>query len=142
VKILGTNSAKDNTMARIIGIDIPDNKKIIYALRYIKGIGLTAAEQIVLRAQVDPDKRTNELSEDDLGRIGKVIEKNYKVEGELRREVRDNIKRLIEIGSYRGLRHKKSLPVRGQRTRHNARTRKGRKKTVSGVSVRKAVAKT
>ncbi len=129
-------------MARIIGIDIPDNKKIVYALRYIEGIGLKSAEQIVMRAQIDPNLRTSELSEDDLSRISKVIEKSIKVEGELRREVRDNIKRLIEIGSYRGLRHKKSLPVRGQRTRHNARTRKGRKKTVSGVSVRKAVSKT
>lgn len=129
-------------MARIIGIDIPDDKKVVYALTYIKGIGLPSAEDIIARAQVDPHVRTKDLTEDDLGRISKIIEKHYKVEGELRREVRDNIKRLIEIGSYRGLRHKRSLPVRGQRTRHNARTRKGRKKTVSGVSVRKAVSKT
>lgn len=129
-------------MARILGIDIPDNKKIEFALTYIKGVGMTTAKKVVARAQIDPTSRVKDLSEDDLGRIGKLIEKDTKIEGELRREVRDNIKRLIEIGSYRGNRHKRNLPVRGQRSRHNARTRKGRKKTVSGVSVRKAVSKT
>ncbi|MCA9397341.1 30S ribosomal protein S13 [candidate division WWE3 bacterium] len=129
-------------MARIVGVDIPDNKKIGFALVYIKGIGRTSALDILQRAQVDPEIRTKNLSEDDIARIAKLIDKNYKVEGELRREVRDNIKRLIEIGSYRGTRHKKNLPARGQRTNHNARTAKGPKKTVSGVSVRKAVSKT
>lgn len=129
-------------MARILGVEIPDNKKIEFALTYIKGVGMTTSKKVVERAQIDPNKRVHELSEDDLGRIGKLIEKDTKIEGELRREIRDNIKRLIEIGSYRGNRHKTSLPARGQRSRHNARTRKGRKKTVSGVSVRKAVSKT
>lgn len=129
-------------MARVIGVEIPDNKKIVYALRYIEGIGLTSAERIVAQAQIDPDIRTKELSEDDLGRISKIIEKHYKVEGELRREVRDNIKLLIEIGSFRGTRHKKNLPVRGQSSRRNARTQKGPRRSVSGVSVRKAVSKT
>lgn len=147
VEIRATSSVKDSFildiyMARVIGVDIPDNKKIVYALRYIKGIGLTSALKIVEQAQVNPDSRTHELTEDDLGRISKVIEKYYKVEGELRREVRDNIKLLIEIGTYRGQRHKKNLPVRGQRSRRNARTRKGPKRSVAGVSVRKAVSKT
>lgn len=129
-------------MARILGIDIPDNKKVVFSLQYIHGIGKARAAKIVDIAQIDPSARVKDLSEDDLGRIGKVIEKSYKVEGELRRVVRDDIKRLIEIGSYRGDRHRKKLPVRGQSSRRNARTRKGKARAVSGVSVRKAVSKT
>lgn len=128
-------------MARIVGVNIPDNKKIEYALPYIQGIGLSAAKKILRIAKIDPDMRARDLTEQDLARIGQVIEKNFPVEGEWRRQVRDNIKRLMEIGAYRGIRHKKGLPVRGQRTRHNARTRKGRKKTMGGISVRSKSAK-
>lgn len=129
-------------MARIIGIDIPDNKKIKYALTYIQGIGQSRAEEIISLLNLDRAMRAKDLTEEQISEIGSLIDKKYVVEGELRRQVRENIKRLQEIGSYRGLRHKKGLPVRGQKTRANARTRKGPRRTVGGVSVRKAVSKT
>ena len=129
-------------MPRILGVDIPENKKVAYALTFIYGIGLPAAQKIVSLARIDPSIRAKQLTEEEISQIAQVIEQNFQVEGELRRSVRENIKRLADIGSYRGLRHKKGLPVRGQKTRRNARTRKGRKKTVGGISVRKPVSKT
>ena len=117
-------------MARIAGIDLPDNKAILYALPHIYGIGLQTARRILSAAGIDPTRRTKELSDDDVAAIRKEIDGTYKVEGELRSEISGNIKRYIEIGSYRGDRHRKRLPVRGQRTRTNARTRKGPKRTV------------
>ncbi len=119
-------------MARIAGVDLPDKKKILYALPHIYGIGLSNARSIIAAAQLDPNKKVSELSDDEITRIRKEIETNYKVEGVLRAEIAANIKRYIEIGSYRGMRHRSGLPVRGQRTRTNARTRKGPRKT-SGV---------
>ena len=113
-------------MARISGIDLPRNKKIEFALQYIYGIGKTKSKEILKSAKIDPNTRVNELGED------QVIAKNYSVEGELRAEVGRNIKRLVDIGTYRGLRHKKGLPTRGQNTKNNSRTRKGKKKTIAG----------
>ncbi len=112
-------------MARIAGVDLPRNKRIEIALTYIFGIGRSRSKQILEATGVDPDIRTKDLTEEDINKIRKYIDENFKVEGELRKEISQNIKRLIEIGCYRGLRHKKGLPVRGQRTRTNARTRKG-----------------
>ena len=112
-------------MARIAGVDLPRNKRIEIALTYIFGIGRSRAKQILDATGVDPDIRTKDLTEEDINKIRRYIDENFKVEGELRKEISQNIKRLIEIGCYRGLRHKKGLPVRGQRTRTNARTRKG-----------------
>ncbi|WP_448374977.1 30S ribosomal protein S13 [Fervidobacterium sp.] len=112
-------------MARIVGVEIPSNKKVHIALRYLYGIGPTRALEICNGTGVDPDKRVKELTEDEISKIATFIQQNYKVEGELRTEVMRNIKRLIDIGCYRGLRHKLGLPVRGQRTRSNSRTRKG-----------------
>jgi len=117
-------------MARIAGVNIPDNKRVEVGLTYIYGIGRTSADKILSEAQVNPDTRVKDLSEEEIARIREVIEKNYRVEGELRRIISANIKRLKEIRCYRGLRHQKGLPVRGQRTRTNARTRKGKKKTI------------
>ncbi|MBQ9238870.1 MAG: 30S ribosomal protein S13 [Treponema sp.] len=117
-------------MARIEGVDIP-NKHICIALTYIYGIGRPSARAICEQAKVAETKRANDLTEEELARIRDVIDKNYKVEGRLRTEVGLNLKRLMDIGCYRGLRHRKGLPVRGQRTRTNARTRKGKKKTVA-----------
>ncbi|RKX96623.1 MAG: 30S ribosomal protein S13 [Spirochaetes bacterium] len=119
-------------MARIAGVDIPNNKRVVIALTYIYGIGRTIAEKIIKEANISPDKRVHELSDEEIATLRNIIENNYKIEGELRTEVSMNIKRLIDIGSYRGLRHRRGLPVRGQRTRTNARTRKGKKKTVAG----------
>ena len=112
-------------MARVAGIEIPDNKPVEIALTYIYGIGRTSAQKILSKAGVDWFKKTRELTEEELTRIRQIIEKEYQVEGDLKREVAQNIRRLIDIGCYRGLRHKMGLPVRGQRTRSNARTRKG-----------------
>ncbi|MGQ9855593.1 MAG: 30S ribosomal protein S13 [Fervidobacterium sp.] len=112
-------------MARIVGVEIPSNKKVHIALRYLYGIGPTRALEICQGTGVDPDKRVKDLTEDEISKIASFIQQNYKVEGELRTEVMRNIKRLMDIGCYRGLRHKLGLPVRGQRTRSNARTRKG-----------------
>ena len=128
-------------MARIAGVDLPRNKHVNIALTYIYGIGNPRSAKILEQAKVDPDKKVQDLSEDEVNRIRQVIEAEGMVEGDLRKEVSMNIKRLIEIGSYRGYRHRRSLPVRGQRTRSNARTRKGpRKGTVANK--KKAAAKT
>jgi small subunit ribosomal protein S13 len=116
-------------MARIAGIDIPKDKRVEVALTYIFGIGLSTSRKILKDANVNADTRVKELTESDVNNLRSIIEKQYQVEGDLRREVQMNIKRLMEIGSYRGLRHRKGLPVRGQRTRTNARTRKGPPKT-------------
>ena len=115
-------------MARIAGVDIPKNKKIAAALTYIYGIGPTTSMKILEEARVSPDTRTNTLTEDQVARIRDVIDANYRVEGDLRKEVSMNIKRLMDLGTYRGLRHRKGLPARGQRTHTNARTRKGPRK--------------
>ena len=117
-------------MARIAGVDLP-NKAVKIALTYIYGIGRVSAEEICVKTNIDPDVRINTLSADDIALLRKVIEEEYKIEGHLRTEVALNIKRLMDIGCYRGLRHRKGLPVRGQRTKTNARTRKGKKKTVA-----------
>jgi small subunit ribosomal protein S13 len=119
-------------MARIEGIDLPRNKRVEIGLTYIYGIGPTRARQILASTRVNPDTRIKDLSESDVAALREYISKNLKVEGDLRRDVQMNIKRLIEIGSYRGLRHRRNLPVHGQRTRTNSRTRKGTKKTVAG----------
>ena len=117
-------------MARIAGVDLPKNKRIEIALTYIYGIGRSRAKEIIEKTGVDPDVRTYNLTDDDIAKIRNYIDNNFKVEGDLRKEVTQNIKRLMEIGCYRGLRHRKGLPVRGQRTKTNARTRKGKRKTV------------
>ncbi len=119
-------------MARIAGVDLPRQKRVDIALRYIYGIGPTRALEVLDRAQVAPQIRVKDLSEAEVSRIRTVIDRDFKVEGDLRREVAMNIKRLQEIGSYRGLRHRRNLPVHGQRTRTNARTKRGVKKTVAG----------
>ncbi|MGB9812688.1 MAG: 30S ribosomal protein S13 [Thermovenabulum sp.] len=117
-------------MARIAGVDLPRDKRVEIALTYIYGIGRSLSNKILKEANVNPDTRVKDLTEKEISKLRDIIEKNYKVEGDLRREVAMNIKRLIEIGCYRGIRHRKGLPVRGQRTRTNARTRKGPRKTV------------
>ncbi len=117
-------------MARIAGVDLPRNKRIEIALTYIYGIGFSRAKDIIAGTGIDPDKRVKDLTEEEVARLREYIEANYKVEGDLRREVAMSIKRLIDMGTYRGLRHKMGLPVRGQRTRTNARTRKGPRRTV------------
>jgi small subunit ribosomal protein S13 len=117
-------------MARIAGVDLPRDKRVEVALTYIYGIGQTTAIGVVKRTGVNPDTRVKDLTEEEVGKLQEVIDKECKVEGDLRRENTVNIKRLIEIGSYRGLRHRRGLPVRGQRTRTNARTRKGPRRTV------------
>ena len=119
-------------MARIAGIDIPREKRVEIALTYIYGIGPTTARQVLTSTRVSPDTRVKNLTEDEVSRLREFIDRNIRVEGDLRREVDMNIKRLIEIGSYRGQRHRRNLPVRGQRTRTNARTKRGAKKTVAG----------
>ena len=119
-------------MARIAGVDLPKDKRVEAALTYIFGIGYTSSRKILQEAGVNPDIRVNKLTDEDVAKIRAVIDANFKVEGSLRTEVTMNIKRLMDIGCYRGLRHRRGLPVRGQRTRTNARTRKGRKKTVAG----------
>ena len=117
-------------MARIAGIDLPKKKKIEYALPYIYGIGLTLSRKILKDTGIDPNKRVYELTEDEISILNKEIANNYIVEGELRKQVQLNIKELMDLGCYRGLRHRRGLPVRGQKTKTNARTRKGKKKTV------------
>lgn len=117
-------------MARIAGVDLPRDKRVEVALTYIFGIGKPTSQQILTQTGVNPDTRVKNLTEEEINRLRDVIEKNLKVEGDLRREIALNIKRLIEIGCYRGLRHRRGMPVRGQRTKTNARTRKGPKKTV------------
>lgn len=118
-------------MARVAGVEIPNNKRSEIALTYIYGIGRSSALAILAKAKIDPNKKVKDLSEDELDQIRRIIESEYETEGTLRAEVRMNIKRLMDIGCYRGIRHRKSLPVRGQRTRTNARTRKGPRKTIA-----------
>ena len=119
-------------MARLVGVDLPRNKRIEIALTYIYVIGLTTAKEIIAATGVDPDIRVKDLSEEDLAKLRDYIQQNLKVEGDLHREVSQNVKRLMEIGCYRGLRHRRGLPVRGQRTHTNARTRKGPRKQIGG----------
>lgn len=117
-------------MARISGVDLPRDKRVEIALTYIYGVGLSRSQEILQKTGVNPNTRVRDLTEDEVGRLRETIDKDYHVEGDLRREVNSNIKRLIEIGSYRGLRHRRGLPLRGQRTKTNARTRKGKARTV------------
>mmetsp|Transcript_20582 Transcript_20582/g.53505 ORF Transcript_20582/g.53505 Transcript_20582/m.53505 type:complete len:135 (+) Transcript_20582:133-537(+) len=119
-------------MARIAGIDLPKQKRGVIALTYIFGIGRTTSEQLLLRIGIDPNQKVEDWDEDLVVELRKILDEEYKVEGALRSEINGNIRRLIETGSYRGVRHRKGLPVRGQRTKTNARTRKGRKRTVAG----------
>ena len=119
-------------MARIAGVDIPRDEQIWVALTYIYGIGPTTAHKILGRTNIRPDRRTRDLTEDEVNRLREIVDRNYTVEGDLRREVNLNIKRLMEINCYRGIRHRRGLPVRGQRTRTNARTRRGPRRTVAG----------
>ncbi|NIN67813.1 MAG: 30S ribosomal protein S13 [Anaerolineae bacterium] len=119
-------------MARIAGVDLPKGKRTEIALTYIYGIGKSTSQRILTQAGIDPDIRVKDLTEEDATRIRVIVDRDYKVEGDLRREVTQNIKRLQEIGSYRGLRHRRNLPVRGQRTRTNARTKRGARRTVPG----------
>ena len=119
-------------MARIVGVDVPDNKRAVVALTYIYGVGRTSSEKILKEAGVEESSRVKDLSAEELGRIRQVLENSYRVEGSLRTEIAMSIKRLKDIGCYRGWRHRRGLPCRGQRTRTNARTRKGPKKTVAG----------
>jgi small subunit ribosomal protein S13 len=128
-------------MARIEGVDLPRNKRVEIGLTYLYGIGPTRARKILVQTKVNADTRIKDLSEADVSALREYISKNFKIEGDLRREVQMNIKRLIEIGCYRGLRHRRNLPVRGQRTKTNARTRKGTKKTVAGRGRRRATKK-
>jgi small subunit ribosomal protein S13 len=117
-------------MARIAGVDVPREKRVEVALTYIYGIGLSSSQKILKQTSINPDTRVRDLTEDQVSRLREVVDRTFKVEGDLRREVALNIKRLIEIGSYRGLRHRRNLPVRGQRTKTNARQRRGPKRTV------------
>lgn len=128
-------------MARIAGVNIPNEKRVEISLTYIKGIGLSSSRNILKEANINPDIRVKDLSEVEINKIREIIEKNYKVEGDLIREVASNIKRLKEIGSYRGARHSAGLPVRGQRTKTNARTKKGKRVTI-GSGRKKPAAKT
>lgn len=126
-------------MPRLVGVDIPNDKAVEIALCYIHGVGPHTATEVVQKAGIDPRKRANDLTEDELSRLANILDKGYVIEGQLRRQVSQNIQRLKKIGCYRGLRHIRGLPVRGQRTRTNARTRKGRKKTVAGKKSVKAM---
>lgn len=128
-------------MARIAGVDLPRDKRVEIGLTYIYGVGRKTSNDILAQAAISPDKRVNELNEREVARIRDIIDRNYVVEGDLRREVQRNIKRLIEIGSYRGLRHRRNLPVHGQRTRTNARTKRGPRKTVAGRGRRRGTKK-
>lgn len=128
-------------MARIAGVDLPRNKRVEVGLTYIYGIGRTLSGEILRKTGIDPDRRVKDLTESEVARLREVIDREYRVEGDLRREVQMNIKRLIEIGCYRGLRHRQGLPVRGQRTRTNARTKRGPRKTVPGRGRRRGMKK-
>jgi len=128
-------------MARIAGVDVPKDKRIEVALTYLYGIGPTLSKEILAQTGVDPDTRVRDLTDEQVNRIREVIDKGYRVEGDLRKEINFNIKRLIEIGSYRGLRHRRGLPVRGQRTKTNARTKRGPRKTVAGRGRRRGMSK-
>jgi small subunit ribosomal protein S13 len=124
-------------MARIAGVDLPRDKRVVIALTYIYGIGRSTAEKIVRLTGIEPSNRMRDLTEEEITRLRDVLEKEHRIEGDLRRETTGNIRRLIEIGSYRGLRHRRSLPVRGQRTHTNARTRKGRRSGAVGIKRKK-----
>ena len=124
-------------MARIAGVDIPREKRVEVALTYIYGIGLTSSQKILAQTSINPDTRVRDLSEEQVNRLREVIDKGRKVEGDLRREIAMNLKRLIEVGTYRGTRHRKNLPSRGQRTKTNARARRGARKTVAGKKIEK-----
>ena len=124
-------------MARIAGVDIPREKRVEIALTYIFGIGLTTSQKILAQTSINPDTRVRDLTKDQVNRLREVIDKGRKVEGDLRREIAMNIKRLIEVGTYRGTRHRKNLPSRGQRTKTNARQRRGARKTVAGKKIEK-----
>ena len=128
-------------MARIAGVDIPRNKQVWVSLQYIYGIGPSLSRRILTQTGVNPDTKVSDLAEDEVNRLREVIDREYRVEGELRKEVDLNIKRLIEIGSYRGIRHRHGLPVRGQRTRTNARAKRGPRKTVAGRGQRRGMTK-
>jgi len=117
-------------LARLAGVDLPRDKRVVIALTYIFGIGRSSAEKIVQQTGINPDTRVKDLTEEEVAKLREVIDRNYRVEGDLRREISMNIKRLMDIGCYRGLRHRRGLPVRGQRTKTNARTRKGPRRTV------------
>jgi small subunit ribosomal protein S13 len=128
-------------MARISGVDIPREKQVLFSLQYIHGIGSSISKKILTDLKIDPTKKVKDLTEEEVSHIREKIDKEYSVEGELRNEVTMNIKRLIEIGSRRGIRHKRNLPVRGQRTRTNARTKRGAKKTVAGRGQKRGATK-
>jgi small subunit ribosomal protein S13 len=128
-------------MARIAGVDIPQNKQVLYSLPYIYGIGPTLSGRILERLNIEPTTKVSALTEEELNRLREVIDKEFRVEGDLRKEINLNVKRLIDVGSYRGLRHRRSLPVHGQRTRTNARTRRGPRKTVAGRGQKRGSAK-
>jgi len=128
-------------MPRIAGIDIPGNKQVWVSLQYIYGIGNTVSHRILSQADITPETKVNDLTEEEVNRLREIIDKQIRVEGELRKEVNFNIKRLMEIGSYRGLRHRHGLPARGQRTRTNARTKRGARKTVAGRGQKRGMAK-
>ena len=128
-------------MPRIAGVDIPGNKQVWVSLQYIYGIGTTLSQEILAKTGITPDVKVNDLTEEEVNQLREVIDREYRVEGELRKEVNFNIKRLIEIGSYRGIRHRHGLPVRGQRTRTNARTKRGPRKTVAGRGQRRGMSK-
>lgn len=128
-------------MARIAGVDIPRNKQVWVSLQYIYGIGPTLSQKILAQTEISPDTKVSELTEEEVNRLREFIDREYKVEGELRKEINLNIKRLTEIGSYRGSRHRHGLPSRGQRTRTNARTKRGPRRTVAGRGQRRGIAK-
>ena len=128
-------------MARIAGVDIPKEKQVWVSLQYIYGVWRTRSHRLLEQAGIKPDTKVSKLTEEEVNRIRELIDKGYRIEGELRKEVDINIKRLIDIGSYRGLRHRRSLPSRGQRTRTNARTKRGIRKTVAGRGQRRGMAK-
>ena len=128
-------------MARIAGVDLPKTKQVWVSLQYIYGIGPARSQKILAQAGIEPDTKVDKLTEEEANRIREIITRDYRVEGDLRKEINLNIKRLIDIGSYRGLRHRRNLPVRGQRTRTNARTKRGERKTVAGRGQRRGMAK-
>ena len=125
-------------MPRILGVDIPGKKRIEYALQYVYGVGPARSKEVVAKAKLDPAKKADDLTDEEVSRITNILQSGYRIEGDLRREVAQNIRRLISIGCYRGIRHKKGLPVRGQRTSTNARTRKGPRRTVGAVRGKEA----
>lgn len=128
-------------MARIAGVDLPKTKQVWVSLQYIYGIGPARSQKILAQAGIEPDTKVDKLTEEEANRLREIITRDYRVEGDLRKEINLNIKRLIDIGSYRGLRHRRNLPVRGQRTRTNARTKRGERKTVAGRGQRRGMAK-